>query len=72
MNKSKANKQFKETGKKWMFQNIIQMNGIGNCLLIMFYVFDFSIPNNAKDFLVMGDFRRISSALLISVVVILG
>jgi hypothetical protein len=72
INKRKANKQFKETGKKWMFQNIIQMNGIGNSVLIMFYVFDFSIPNNAKDFLMMGDFRRISSALLISAVVILG
>jgi hypothetical protein len=72
INKRKSNKQFKKTDKKWMFQNIIQINGIGNSVLILFYVFDFSMPNNAKDFLLMGDFRRISSALLISAVVILG
>ncbi|MEO9570995.1 MAG: hypothetical protein ABJH82_10085 [Polaribacter sp.] len=71
-NKRKSNKQFKETGKKWMFQNIIQINGIGASALIMFYIFDYSIPNNAKDFLFMGDFRRFFSALLISAVVILG
>lgn len=71
-NKIKSNKQFKKTGKKWMFQNIIQINGIGNSALILFYVFRFSMKNNAQDFLLMGDFRRILSALLISAVVILG
>ena len=72
INKRKSNKQFKETGKKWMFQNIIQINGIGTSALIIFYVFDFSMKNNAQDFLLMGDFKRILSALLISAVVILG
>ncbi|WP_158840027.1 hypothetical protein [Polaribacter sp. L3A8] len=62
-NKRKAVKQFKKTDKKWMFQNIIQTNGIGNSALIMFYAFDFSMPNNAKNFLLMGDFRRLFSAL---------
>ena len=55
-----------------MFQNIIQINGIGNSVLIIFYVFKFSVQNNAQDFLLLGNFSRILSALVISVVLILG
>ena len=72
INKKKSRKQFKVTGKKWMFQNIIQINGIGNSVLIIFYVFKFSVQNNAQDFLLLGNFSRILSALVISVVLILG
>ena len=71
-NKRKAKKQFKETGRKWMFQEVLHINGIGNSALLLFYIFEFFMPNNAKDFLLMGDFRRALSAILISTVVIIG
>lgn len=71
-NKRKAKKHFKETGKKWMFKDVIHMNGIGNSAIILFYMFDFFIPNNTKEFLAMGDFRRAFLAILITALVVFG
>ncbi|WP_298882781.1 hypothetical protein [uncultured Polaribacter sp.] len=71
-NNRKLKKNFKETGKKWMFQKIITSNGIGNSALILFYTYDFFLPDNTKDFLLMGDFRKAYSALLITFLVLFG
>jgi hypothetical protein len=70
-NSRKLKKKFKETGKKWMFENIISINGIGNSALILFYLYDFPF-SHAKDFLLMGDFRKALSAFLITFLVIFG
>ena len=35
-------------------------------------MFDFFLPNNTKDFLAMGDFRRVFSAILLTILVIFG
>ncbi len=71
-NSRKLKKNFKETGKKWMFQKIISINGIGNSALILFYLYDFLLPDSTKDFLLMGDFRKVLSAILITFLVIFG
>ena len=71
-NKRKAKQQFKITQKKWMFKDVIHMNGIGNSAIVFFYMFDFFLPNNTKDFLAMGDFRRVFSAILLTILVIFG
>ncbi|WP_159949864.1 hypothetical protein [Polaribacter septentrionalilitoris] len=71
-NSRKLKKNYKETGKKWMFQKIISINGIGNSALILFYLYDFILPDSTKDFLLMGDFRKALSAILITFLVIFG
>ena len=70
-NSRKLNQKFKITGKKWMFENIISINGLGNTSLLLFYFFDFPF-STSRDFLLMGDFRKLLSAFLITFVVFLG
>ncbi|WP_397444814.1 hypothetical protein [Polaribacter sp. R77954] len=72
INTRKLKKKTKKTGKKWMFENIISINGIGNSALLLFYMYDFLFPDNTKDFLLMGDFRKVFSAFLITVLIIFG
>jgi heme exporter protein D len=71
INSKKLKQKFKLTGKKWMFENIISINGLGNTSLILFYFFDFPF-RTSRDFLVMGDFRKFFSAFLITFVVLLA
>ncbi len=71
-NTRKLKKKTKITGKKWMFENIIAVNGIGNSALILFYAFCYLFPDNAKDFLLMGDFRKAMSAFVITLLILFG
>ena len=71
INSRKLNKKYLESGKKWMFEDIISINGLGNTALLIFYVFDFSFRTSG-DFLLMGEFRKFLSAFLITFVVLLG
>ena len=71
INSRKLNKKYLESGKKWMFEDIISINGLGNTALLIFYVFDFS-SRTSGDFLLMGEFRKFLSAFLITFVVLLG
>ncbi|SHM93362.1 hypothetical protein [Polaribacter sp. KT 15] len=71
-NSRKLKKKTNKTGKKWMFENIIAINGIGNSALILLYAFDFLFPDNAKDFLLMGDFRKALSAAIITLLILFG
>ena len=71
-NKRKANRQFKKTRKKWMFQEIILVSGITNSAFMIFYALFYLMPDNAKDFLLMGEFRRVFSAIFITAVLIIG
>jgi heme exporter protein D len=71
INSRKLNKKYLESGKKWMFEDIISINGLGNTALLIFYVFDFPFRTSG-DFLLMGEFRKFLSAFLITFVVLLG
>jgi|TARA_B110000967_G_C18841141_1_gene539430 hypothetical protein len=67
----KLKRKQKETGKKWMFEQIISVNGMANVFVMLFYFFDFPFTSS-KDFLMMGDFKKFLSAFLITFVLILG
>ena len=71
INSRKLNKKYLESGKKWMFEDIISINGLGNTALLIFYVFDFPFRTSG-DFLLMGEFRKFLSAFLITFVLLLG
>ncbi|MGG6229586.1 hypothetical protein [Tenacibaculum sp. SDUM215027] len=43
------NAKFKKTGKKWMLEDIIETQGHGNIVLVLFYVFQFLIPNSYEN-----------------------
>jgi hypothetical protein len=57
--------------KKWLFENIINVQGVGSANLILFYFFDFPF-SNIKYFLIMSDFRKAFSAFLITFLVVFG
>lgn len=40
------NAKFKKTEKKWMLEDIIETQGHGNIVLVLFYVFQFLTPNS--------------------------
>ncbi len=71
INASKLKKKHKRTNRKWLFEHVLNMQGLGNSALILFYFFDFPF-SNTKDFLLMGDFRRAFSTFLITFLVIFG
>jgi hypothetical protein len=41
--------KFKTTGKKWMLEDIIETQGHGNVVFILFYVFQFLTPNSYEN-----------------------
>jgi hypothetical protein len=67
----KLSKKYKETGKKWMLEQIINVNGLANVFFLLYWFYEFPFSNQ-KDFLVMGDFRKILSALIITLTLILA
>jgi len=71
INARKLKKEFKITQKKWLFKNIINIQGLIYSAFLLFYVFDFFVPDG-KDFLMMGDFRKVFSAFFITFIVIFG
>ena len=65
-------KEFNLTQKKWLFKNIINVQGLIQTAFISIYSFQYFFPNNAKEFLVMADFRKYFSAFFITFIVIFG
>ncbi|MHB0756507.1 hypothetical protein [Polaribacter sp. M15] len=63
--------KYQKTGKKWLFESIINVNGMANICVLLFWFFDFPF-NNTKDFLLMGDFRKFLSAFLITLLVLIA
>ncbi len=71
LNARKIKAKYQKTGKKWLFENIININGMANICVLLFYFFDFPFKSS-KDFLVMGDFRKFLSAFLITLLVLVA
>lgn len=63
--------KYQKTGKKWLFESIINVNGMANICVLLLWFFDFPF-NNTKDFLLMGDFRKFLSAFLITLLVLIA
>lgn len=72
INARKLKKEFKITKRKWLFKNIINVQGLIYSAFLLFYVFDFFVPGSSKDFLLMGDFRKVLSSFFITFSVIIG
>ncbi|WP_341220270.1 hypothetical protein [Polaribacter atrinae] len=72
INARKLKKEFKTTKRKWLFKNIINVKGLIYAAFISIYSFQYLFPNNTKDFLLMGDFRKAFSAFFITFLVIFG
>jgi heme exporter protein D len=71
LNSRKLKKKFKVTQKKWLFENVINIQGLGASAILFIYFFDFPF-SNTNAFLAMGDFRKVYSAFLITFLVIIG
>lgn len=71
LNSIRIKKKYKVTGKKWMFEKIISVSGLGTVSVFLFYFFDFPF-SSSKDFLIMGDFRKCISAFLITLLLLFG
>ncbi|WP_439129194.1 hypothetical protein [Polaribacter sp.] len=71
VNGIKLKKKYQKTGKKWLFENMINVNGMANIFVLLFWFFDFPF-NNSKDFLLMGNFRKFLSAFLITILVLVA
>lgn len=61
--KKKIRQKSLTTGKKWMLEEIILVQGIGSTALTVFYVFNFIIGND-YDFLTLSNFYRVLAAFL--------
>ncbi len=65
LNSRKLKKKHKITGRKWMFEDVILNEGIVITLLLSLMFFD--VPaNNSEEFLMMGNFRSLFSAFLMT------
>jgi Na+-translocating ferredoxin:NAD+ oxidoreductase RnfE subunit len=69
-NARKLKRKQKQTQKKWLFEHVLNLQGLGNTSLIFIYFFDFPV-SSAKEFLAMGDFKRAFSAILITAFLII-
>ena len=54
--RKKLNDKFKITGKKWMLEDMIETQGHGNIVLILFYMFQFLIPNSYENISTLSSF----------------
>ena len=64
-NTRKLKRRQRQTQKKWLFEHVLNIQGLGNTSLIFIYFFDFPV-SSVEEFLAMGDFKRAFSALLIT------
>jgi heme exporter protein D len=71
VNGKKLKQKQKRTGKKWLLENVIFVNGISNILVLMIWFWDFPF-DNMQEFLAMGNFTKILSAFLITFLIIVG
>lgn len=69
--RKKINQKAKATGKKWMLENILLVQGIGSIALILFYTFDLFMPNS-NDFLQLSFTGRIFLASLMVISLLIG
>ncbi|EAQ42729.1 hypothetical protein [Polaribacter sp. MED152] len=70
-NTRKLKRRQRQTQKKWLFEHVLNIQGLGNTAIIFIYFFDFPV-SSAKEFLAMGDFKRAYSALLITAFLIIS
>lgn len=66
--RKKLNAKFKTTGKKWLFEDIIETQGNGNVVFGLFYVFQFLTPNS-YDNLSTSSSLIISAATTLAVII---
>ncbi|MBA6156232.1 hypothetical protein H3Z83_06825 [Tenacibaculum sp. S7007] len=66
--RKKLNTKFKTTGKKWLFEDIIETQGNGNVIFGLFYVFQFLTPNS-YDNLSTSSSLIISAATTLAVII---
>ncbi|WP_299015189.1 hypothetical protein [uncultured Polaribacter sp.] len=71
-NSRKLKKKYKITQKSWLFESILQTQGYGNSVLMLFYGFYFLIPGNSIDFMLMGNFRSVLTALFATVFILVS
>ena len=64
VNEKKLKQKQKRTGKKWLLENVIFVNGISNILVLLIWFWDFPF-DNMQEFLAMGNFTKLLSAFLI-------
>ncbi|SNR14000.1 hypothetical protein [Tenacibaculum jejuense] len=69
--RKKITRKQKTTGKKWMLENIILAQGVGNLALILFYMVDFSLPNN-HNFLELSQTNRVFCASILVLTIIIA
>lgn len=67
--RKKLNKKFKNTGKKWMLEDIIETQGQGNIVFVLYYVFQFLTPNSYDN---LSTLACITIALATTLAVIIG
>ena len=67
--KKTLNRQFKSTGKKWMFQDIINAQGQGNVVFIMFHVYFYLTPDNFQD---ITFYTQLFASFLLTATIIVG
>jgi hypothetical protein len=65
-------KEFKKTGKKWLFKDVLLTQGIAQFSLVLFYFFTFITPSNIEEFITMGLFNRLLTATFITASVLFG
>ena len=66
--RKKLNTKFKTTGKKWLFEDIIETQGNGNVIFGLFYIFQFLTPNS-YDNLSTSSSLIISAATTLAVII---
>lgn len=59
------------TGKKWMLEDIILVQGLGSFVLILFYTFDLFMPSS-KNFLELSIYGRFFTAFLMVISLLIG
>ncbi|OSY88906.1 hypothetical protein WH52_04380 [Tenacibaculum holothuriorum] len=69
--KKKIKDKTSKTGKKWMLEDIMMAQGIGSVVLIMFYAFEFSLPNN-KELIEMSELRRFFVSLMVVLTILVS
>jgi len=68
-NGRKLRQKQKRTQKKWLFEHVLSIQGLGNTAFVFIYFFRIS---SGEEFLAMGDFKRAYSALLITAFLIIS
>ena len=71
INGRKLKQKQKLTGKKWLLENVIYVNGIANILVLGFWLYRFPF-DTLEEFLAMGNFTSILAAFLVTIIIIVG